>query len=361
MTVSRKQITFYGLIIILALSSCVLYTNTFTYTSIFLDEYGKEFGYEFEVTFESNDSNNVKLNEIVKPWLNSTVRTMGASVTLDEFISKRDSIEAEILAKSLVKIKEAGVNLKEVKILNLILLNKMKESVIAKYGKLDRIKYTENMDAYSSFSSEEKLSPSQILQILEQIEDNEKTDSIELNQLDNNGLKIGLWKEVIIEGKDSVLVYCNYETGIKNGIFQAYYWSGEVLLTSEYINDRITGTHQTFHKNGQLHYEIMYSMGKMNGSFKRYYESGAPNEFKYYENDSIIWWKWFYETGNMRMHVYKDTIDPNTRHYAEYYENGVLERTWLRMNGQLEGEVLYFSPEGIITKRTVYRNNEIIE
>jgi hypothetical protein len=150
MTVNRKQITFYGLIIILVLSSFVLYTNTYTYISPFLDKNGKEFAYEFELTFESNDSNNVNLNDIVKPRLNSTVRTLGEHVTLDEFISKRDSIESEILAKSLVKIKEAGVNLKEIRILNLILLKKMKESVTAEYGELDRIKYTENMNAYFS-------------------------------------------------------------------------------------------------------------------------------------------------------------------------------------------------------------------
>ena len=188
-----------------------------------------------------------------------------------------------------------------------------------------------------------------------------QTDSIELNQLDNNGLKTGLWKEVLTEGKDSALVYCNYEIGVKNGVYKAYYWSGEILLISEYIHDTITGLYQDFHKNGQLRYEIMYYMGKKNGYFKRYYESGAPNEFKYYENDSIIWWKWFYETGNLRMYVYKDTINPNTRHFAEYYEKGMLERTWLKVSGQIEGEVLEFSPEGIITKRTLYRNNEIIE
>ncbi len=60
----------------------------------------------------------------------------------------------------------------------------------------------------------------------------------------------------------------------RNGKFETYYKSGNLLSTGEFIDGIRVGRAVVYHENGNIHYEGSYNNGKESGIWKFYDEEG---------------------------------------------------------------------------------------
>lgn len=200
----------------------------------------------------------------------------------------------------------------------------------------------------------------------------------------------GLCKYYYENGKLVSLV--NYKAGIKNGAFTDYYengkkeregtyllgdfdggfkqWNENGTLESEgnYIKGQKNGTWYFFDKNGRLEVSVLYDKGvekkrKYNhGTFKEYHDSGIPKSEYTYENGlkSGPFTEW-YDIGQfVQVPGTKEDLELGIT-YREKLEGTQVKMQGDYMNDKLEGEVIYYSEKGQITKIEEYADGVLIK
>ena len=146
----------------------------------------------------------------------------------------------------------------------------------------------------------------------------------DINQLNTNGKKQGVWKKNYDNGN---LRYSGqFNNDIPIGIFYYYYKSGELQLEKEFFHQGKAAATYIFYKNGNLkasglyvnelkdstwnYYnrdsililQEVYSAGALNGTVKTFYDEGTIYEEKTYQNNTLNGkWKQYFLNGNIKL------------------------------------------------------------
>ncbi|MGE0562527.1 MAG: toxin-antitoxin system YwqK family antitoxin [Flavobacteriales bacterium] len=100
-----------------------------------------------------------------------------------------------------------------------------------------------------------------------------KVSNSEINQLNNDKEKVGLWFSY---GKQGIIVKAEYyEKGILNGPFESYYENGKIEHRGYYKNGTLDSVLTVYSKNGIILSESNYSRGLLNGLMMYYNEKGV--------------------------------------------------------------------------------------
>lgn len=82
-----------------------------------------------------------------------------------------------------------------------------------------------------------------------------------------------------------LLIEKNYDAGLLNGLYRAYYPSGELKEEYTYLNGKRSSTGRTFYEEGPLRSNVSYVGGKKYGPENEYYQNGSLMQEKYYDGD----------------------------------------------------------------------------
>ena len=147
--------------------------------------------------------------------------------------------------------------------------------------------------------------------------------SQQINHIDNNGLKQGLWEKRYNTGV--VRYKGTFKNDIPEGIFLYYYPSAELRLEKEffqdnqaaahffyrngglkasglYINEQKDSTWNYFNRDSVLILSEVYKQGKLNAKSIIYYDDGKVYEIKHFL-DGVEHGKWeqYFINGNLKI------------------------------------------------------------
>ena len=72
--------------------------------------------------------------------------------------------------------------------------------------------------------------------------------------------------------------------GLKHGLEEMFYKTGELSRTSNNINGKEQGLRYVYYRNGQIMYRIDYKDGQQDGWYERFYENGEAVDKVCYQN-----------------------------------------------------------------------------
>ena len=73
-----------------------------------------------------------------------------------------------------------------------------------------------------------------------------------------------------------MIAYTHIYRGKRHGPYSSYYDTGVLFETKQYKENRVTGRHYIYWKNGNLKADNWYYDGKMEGTQKKWYADGSP-------------------------------------------------------------------------------------
>lgn len=160
----------------------------------------------------------------------------------------------------------------------------------------------------------------------------------------------------------------NPENYAKQGRYQAFYPSGELLEESNYESDTLDGLRTLYYQNGNPQYQENYQMGQFHGTFKAFHENGAVElQGEYIDNAMQGEWKGYYDNGQLREVVLFEDNQENGP-FVEYHANGNLKAEGTYKEGDTEHGILKeYNEEGVLVRkaecdmgicRTVWRLEE---
>ncbi len=103
--------------------------NIVDYTFLFSDKLGIMAGYEVKFIPKSKQKFSSEQKEKIFLETKRTASDYGENYTVVEFLIKRDSIETRLFAEIKNQIKRKGIKIKEIKIINLIVPQKLYEAL----------------------------------------------------------------------------------------------------------------------------------------------------------------------------------------------------------------------------------------
>lgn len=181
--------------------------------------------------------------------------------------------------------------------------------------------------------------------------------SQKINQLDDNGLKIGIWKKYYENGK---LRYSGeFKDGKEVGVFMFYKNSssnfpdivkeystvsdtatvkffnhlGDLKTHGKMIGKKRVGAWKYFYTNGDVFSEEYYMDGKLDGEVKNYYSNGKVTEISQYKNGL--------KNGLSKI----------------FTDKGILIEEVYYVDGKLNGEAKYYTLKGVIQEKGIYKDN----
>lgn len=226
--------------------------------------------------------------------------------------------------------------------------------------------------------------------------------------------KHGVWKFWDEQGNlRSTQAFSN---DLEHGESITYYPSGRVFKKESFEEGQQTGEWTEFYERGQKRGNGTFLNGKPHGTFELFYESGASEVRGEYQNGlKEGMWISFLSTGEVEVTTFfkggtKTSEKPQNGSFLSHYENGIPKDSltyengvlngpfvewydkgeWTRvqepgekpgmplqwreklvgrqvmregdyLDGKLEGEVTYFSEDGVITRIETYVDGELIE
>jgi len=117
----------------------------------------------------------------------------------------------------------------------------------------------------------------------------------------------------------------NLHSFIKNGAYEDRYDNGKLMHKVFYINDKIDGIANYWHKNGRLHKEHFYINGLRTGTWKNYYKSGKIQSIQPFDDygqyhGAVVS---YYENGQKKSEqVYENGKNKDGVTYRVWYETG---------------------------------------
>ena len=108
----------------------------------------------------------------------------------------------------------------------------------------------------------------------------------------------------------------------KQGLYTAFYPSGEKYEEANYLNDTLHGERKLYYESGDLELVENYNMGAIDAAFNRYFQDGTlQQEGVYKDNIAVGEWKKYYKNGQLEELV---TLVDNEENgpFQEFYENG---------------------------------------
>ena len=182
----------------------------------------------------------------------------------------------------------------------------------------------------------------------------------DINKLDENGKKNGLWKGFYEESKRP-----RYE-----GVFE----HGKEIGTFKFYDDTKAGTviaTREFNAKDNSCYTIFYNQNKNKVSEGKVLNKQFEGEWKYYHEDlpSIMTLelyvngklngirKVFYKSGEIAEETaYKDGIKSGA--YKSYAENGIVLEESIYKNGEYDGQAIYRNVDNQIAAQGLFKNGK---
>ena len=184
----------------------------------------------------------------------------------------------------------------------------------------------------------------------------------EINKLDENGKKQGLWKGIYEESKRP-RYEGTFEHGKEIGVFKFFddTRAGTVIATRE------------FNKNDASCYTIFYNQNKNKVSEGKIVNKQFDGDWKYYHEDSpqIMTLehytngklngvrKVFYPIGDIAEETtYVNGIKEGS--YKKYAANGIVMEETTYKNGEYDGLAIFRSPENVVVSKGMFKDGKKI-
>lgn len=140
--------------------------------------------------------------------------------------------------------------------------------------------------------------------------------------------------------------------GLKNGKFQAFYESGQLLESSNYKNNLLEGKRYFYYESGQVEEEQQYVKGKLNGEQYGFHENGKL-KFKSNNIENKLTGEYFSYYNNGQRRLYLNFVDDlENGPFEEYYKSGIIKWKGTYRNGNKEyGLLEHFDENGELIKK----------
>ena len=182
----------------------------------------------------------------------------------------------------------------------------------------------------------------------------------DINKLDENGKKNGLWK--------------GFHEGSKRPRYEGAFEHGKEIGTFKFYDDTKAGTviaTREFNAKDNSCYTIFYNQNKNKVSEGKVVNKQFEGEWKYYHEDlsSIMTLelyvngklngirKVFYKSGEIAEETtYKDGIKNGA--YKSYAENGIVLEESIYKNGEYDGQAIYRNVDNQIAAQGLFKNGK---
>jgi antitoxin component YwqK of YwqJK toxin-antitoxin module len=104
-----------------------------------------------------------------------------------------------------------------------------------------------------------------------------------------------LFNEIGIKLKEYFMFNGNQE-----GESKVYYESGNIMMITNYINNKLEGRFITYNSLGILSELYNFTNGQLNGDTKHYYPTGQLHIFRHYKNGKNDICVTYYENGQIK-------------------------------------------------------------
>lgn len=139
-----------------------------------------------------------------------------------------------------------------------------------------------------------------------------------INQLDSAGEKNGKW----------ILYYDKYCSVVKDSQKASYYCYVDYIHGRRHVTEASWGDKKWKLVDSVFSHQQMGKIKLLDGKYTWYNEKGLPADIHYYNKGELVYRKWFYSTGELRILMdyakpYKG--QPHSGYLYEYDKNGKLK------------------------------------
>ncbi len=205
----------------------------------------------------------------------------------------------------------------------------------------------------------------------------------DINQLDEHGLKTGVWKKyyengnlmyegMFKSGKPVGLLTRFYEGGVKKAEMtffpdgtsyaKLYYENRDLAAEGKYMNKLKDSTWNYYSFfNQRLAMKEQYSSGKKDGYTIKYYDNHEVAEKIRYENDTLHGpWEQFYENGQIRLKCEHLKGRRNGK-FESFASDGSLSITGQYKNGIMDGQWVYYKEGNTVDLELIYKDGKMMD
>lgn len=165
-----------------------------------------------------------------------------------------------------------------------------------------------------------------------------------INQVDEEGHKIGYWKKFNENGM--ILYEGTFESDVPIGEFKYFYPDGTTKAKVVFSENGLRSESTTYHYSGKVMSYGFY-FDKLKDSLWKYYDINGillKEEF-YRENRKYGIWKSYFDNGQ----VAEETSWKNDQQHGpwkQYFSDGRIKLEGLFENNEKQGEITYYYPSG---------------
>jgi antitoxin component YwqK of YwqJK toxin-antitoxin module len=165
--------------------------------------------------------------------------------------------------------------------------------------------------------------------------------------------RTGLWKFYTLTGKTEQTGF--YNNGRPDGLWKWYYENGAILREEEYFQGQRDGAYTEFSPTGDIIGQGQYSDGERNDEWK--FKSGDnTEEGKYIIGLKDGLWKSYYSDGTLRFKGNYIQGNPDGQHLY-YYESGKIKEDQFYKNGIRQKTWKKYDEEGMPLLTITYRDD----
>jgi uncharacterized protein len=194
----------------------------------------------------------------------------------------------------------------------------------------------------------------------------------------STGKQIGQYRDYF---RDSVPhIFGNYEDGKETGTWEIYYDNGKLYRTGEMVKGKKSGVWKEYYRTGVLKTEINHLDGEQHGSSHFYDFSGNKRYSEEYEKGKITSFTQYKVDGSAEptIRAKKGQMSVQLKNFQGHiiaegkYKDGLKDGLWTLSNalgvlnskqifkaGELDGQLLIFSPDGKVSKEIQYKNGKM--
>lgn len=189
------------------------------------------------------------------------------------------------------------------------------------------------------------------------------TAPVAINQLDQNGLKTGLWVitgEMVNSTKyqpHQKIEEGHYKASKREGLWKKYHVNGNLKSEITYLDNRPHGSYKLYYPDGVKEEDGNWVNQRNTGNFKRFHPNGTVSQEFIFEDNGLRTGtqKYYYENGNLEMEVeIVKGVEEGTM--KRYYPNGDLMEIKQFNNGVVKkGSVQKIPPREDATPEEIMR------
>ena len=148
------------------------------------------------------------------------------------------------------------------------------------------------------------------------------------------------------------------KAGKKNGRMRTFFFDGSLQSDATFSNDLLNGVQRTFSRESGQISETAFVNGKENGPYKAWHSKNLLKCTGSYKDG--LWdgkWQYFDEREFL---VGEGTFSKGTGKQISYDSNGNLYKITNYVNGQKEGEEIYYNADSTVAKTIVYHDDRMV-